>query len=85
MKLGSIEVSKFYLGVKLSKEELPNGIKTYARNSSKYIQDSIANLERKMSERCLKLRSNIRDPLSNNHCSKQDASLELKIEDGTWY
>ena len=85
MKPGSIDVPKIYLGAKITLEELPNGAKAWSVSSSKYIQDSIKNLERKMEDRGLKLRPGVRAPLSNNYRPELDGSPELNAEDGTFY
>ena len=75
----SIMVPKTYLGAKLSLEDLPNGVNTCALSSSKYIQYSIANLERRMLTKGLKLRPNVRAPLSSNYLPELDSSPELNI------
>ena len=85
MKPGSIQVPKLYLGAKLSLEELPNGAKAWALSSSKYIQDSIANLEKKMLTKGLKIRPNVRAPLSSNYRPELDSSDELDVEDASLY
>ena len=85
MKPESIEVPKIYLGAKLSFVELPNGVKAWGLSSSKYIQDSIANVERKMVTKGLKLRPNVRAPLSNKYRPELDSSPELSVEDASWY
>ena len=54
MKPGSINVPKIYLGAKITLEELPNGVKAWSVSSSKCIQDSVKNLERKIEEKGLK-------------------------------
>lgn len=85
MKPGSIEVPKIYLGAKLSLEELPNGVKAWGVSSSKYIQDSIKNLEMKLEKRNLKLRPNVRAPLSKDYRPELDSSPELNAEDSSLY
>ena len=85
MKPESIEVPKIYLGAKLSFVELPNGAKAWGLSSSKYIQDSISNVERKMATKGLKLRPNVRAPLSNKYRPELDSSPELSVEDASWY
>ena len=85
MKPDSIEVPKIYLGAKLSLVELPNGAKGWGLSSSKYIQDSISNVERKMTTKGLKLRPNVKAPLSNKYRPELDSSPELRGEDASWY
>lgn len=84
-KPGSLDVPKFYLGAKLNKERLPNGAEGWGISSSKYIQDAIANLERKMLERGLKLRPNLKAPISSNYRPELDISPELSLTDAAWY
>jgi hypothetical protein len=45
MKEGSIQVPTFYLGAKLKKTVLPNGVVAWGMISSKYMQSSIQNVE----------------------------------------
>ena len=85
MKPGSIEKPKIYLGAKLSVEELPNGAKAWGVSSSKYIQDSIKNLESKMEKKNLKLRSGVKAPLSKDYRPELDSSPELNTEDASLY
>lgn len=73
------------MGAKLSIEELPNGAKAWGISSSKYIQDSIKNLELKLDKKNLKLRSNVKAPLSKDYRPELDSSPELNAEDSSLY
>jgi hypothetical protein len=45
MKEGSIQVSTFYLGAKLKKTVLPNGVVAWGMRSSKYVQSAVQNVK----------------------------------------
>jgi hypothetical protein len=45
MKEGSIQVPTFYLGAKLKKTVLPNGVVAYGMSSRKYVQSAVQNVK----------------------------------------
>jgi hypothetical protein len=45
MKEGSIQVPTFYLGSKLKKTVLPNGVVAWDMSSSKYVQSAVQNVQ----------------------------------------
>jgi hypothetical protein len=45
MKEGSIQVPTFYLGAKLKKTVLPNGVVDWGMSSSKYVQSAVQNVK----------------------------------------
>jgi hypothetical protein len=45
MKKGSIQVTTFYLGAKLKKTVLPNGVVAWGMSSSKYVQSDVQNVQ----------------------------------------
>jgi hypothetical protein len=45
MKEGSIQFPTFYLGAKLKKTVLPNGVVTWGMSSSKYVQSAVQNVK----------------------------------------
>jgi hypothetical protein len=45
MKEGSIQVPTFYLGAKLKKTVLPNGVISWGMSSSKYVQSDVQNVQ----------------------------------------
>jgi hypothetical protein len=45
MKEGSIQVPTFYLGAKLKKTVLPNGVVAWGMSSSKYVQSAVQNVQ----------------------------------------
>ena len=58
---------------------------TWTVSSSKYIQDSVRNLERKLEEKGLKVRPNLRSPMTANYRPELDSSAELVVEDAALY
>jgi hypothetical protein len=49
MKEGSIQVPTFYLGAKLKKTVLPNGVIAWGMSSSKYVQSAVQNVQEYLS------------------------------------
>jgi hypothetical protein len=45
MKEGSIQFTTFYLGAKLKKTFLPNGVVAWGMSSSKYVQSDVQNVQ----------------------------------------
>jgi hypothetical protein len=45
MKEGSIQVPTFYLGAKIKKNVLPNGVIAWGMSSSKYVQSAVQNVK----------------------------------------
>jgi hypothetical protein len=45
MKEGSIQVPTFYLGAKLKKTVLPNGVVAWGMSSRKYVQSAVHNFK----------------------------------------
>ena len=74
-----------YLGAKILEEELPDVTMAWTVSSSKYIQDSVRNLERKLEEKGLKPRPNVRSPMTSNYRPELDSSPELVVEDAALY
>ena len=85
LKPDSVGPPKIYLGAKLTREELPNGAKAWSISSSKYIQDSVSNLEKKIAKKGLKLRPGIKAPLTSKYRPEVDVSPELEAEDASFY
>jgi hypothetical protein len=50
MKEGSIQVPTFYLGTKLNKTVLSNGVVAWGMSSSKYVQSAVQNVQDYMAE-----------------------------------
>jgi hypothetical protein len=52
MKEGSIGPPNIYLGAKLSKVKLPNGVEAWAMSPSKYVQEALANAKDYLKQEC---------------------------------
>ena len=52
LKEGSIGEPDLYLGVKLHKVTLPNGVHTWSTSPSKYTQDAVRNVEEYLHKEC---------------------------------
>jgi hypothetical protein len=50
MKLGSIMEPTFYLGAKLKKTVMPNGVVAWGMSSSKYVQAAVHNVQEYLKE-----------------------------------
>ena len=76
---------KLYLGVKTTECELPNGIKAWSISTSKYIQDAIKNVERKLVDMGMKLQPGGNAPISRNYRPEIDVSPELNANDANFF
>ena len=85
MKPGSIEPPKIYLGAKISKVQLPNGVEAYAASTSQYIQNALKNLEEHLERKGMKLNRGGTAPLSPNYRPELDVSPELEPTDAAFY
>ena len=88
LKKGSVGPPSLYLGAKISKVDLPNGVSAWAWSASKYVQEAVRNLETILEKRGVKLRNNVNAPLSNDYrpeidmtpvCNGEDAKLYLSL------
>ena len=85
LKEGSVGEPDLYLGAKIAKVELPNGVVAYSWSASKYVQEAIRNLERELNKLGIKLRNNVNTPLSPNYRSECDLSDECDDEQSRLY
>ena len=85
LKEGSVGEPKLYLGARISKVQLPNGVVAWAWSPSKYIQESIRNLEVHLGKKGLKLRKGVNTPLSNGYCPEVDVSPVCSEDDSHIY
>ena len=56
MKLEPVGPPKLLLGDKLSKDDLPNGVKAWVISASKHIQNALKNMEATLKQQELSLR-----------------------------
>ena len=85
MKPGSIAVPTLYLGAKISKVQLPNGVEAWAQSTSQYVQEAVRNVEKYLSDRSLTLMKGAATPLSANYGPELDVSPELDDDEATYY
>ena len=85
LKPGSVGPPKLYLGAKMAISELPNGSKAYSMSPSKYIQDTLKNVERKIKEHGYELHSSAKTPLAKKYRPEIDVSPMLSPEDMNLY
>jgi hypothetical protein len=79
MKEGSIQVPAFYLGAKLKKTFLPNGVVSWVMSSIKYVQSSVQNVKEYLAALpgYQKIMKKASGPFTGGYKSELDESLEL--------
>jgi hypothetical protein len=82
MKPGSIGSLDIYLGSKLREVTLDNGVSTWGMSPSKYVQESVQNIEKYMQKLPKKAASG---PWPSNYASEMNASDELDAEMSSYY
>ena len=85
MKPGSIGPPKLYLGAKMSKVSMPNGVVAWALSASKYAQDAIRNVETELKKDGLALRKGTNSPLPSNYRPECDVTPELSLSKASYY
>ena len=85
LKSGSIQPPDLYLGAKMRRVVLPNGVKAWAQSSSHYIQTVLKNLEEWLRGRDMKLPSRAETPLPTSYRPEMDVSPLLDAEDANYY
>ena len=86
MKRGSIGDPDFYLGVKLRKAPLHNGVKAWGMSPSKYVQAAVSNIEEYLRKKNLPgLKRKVRSPWPNGYEAELDESRELDPNEASFY
>ena len=85
MKPKSIGPPKNYLGAKITKIQLPNGVVTFAMSMSQYVQEAVKNVKNHLQKRDLGLLKKASTPMSTNYSPEIDGSPEFNEEDTTFY
>ena len=83
MKPNLIAVPHIYLGAKISKVRLPDGIKAWAMRSSKYVQEAIKNV--KAWEARSEIAFAMFTPIPPSYRPELDISPELDAEDANYF
>jgi hypothetical protein len=87
MKEGSIGPPDIYLGAKMSKVTLANGVEAWAKSPSKYVQEAVQNIEdylkREHDGRTLVKKANT--PFKTGYRPELDVSAELDPERASFF
>ena len=85
MKPESIGPPEIYLGGKVTKNSMSNGIECYTYSASQYIQNAGENVEEYLHGKGMKLMTKARSPLSNDYRPELDVSPELDVDEASYY
>jgi hypothetical protein len=86
MKPGSIMEPTFYLGAKLKKTVMPNGVVTWVMSSSKYVHAAVQNVQEYLKENGdRKLKKNASAPFEATYRAEIDESLVLGPEMANYF
>ena len=87
MKIGSIGDPDIYLGAKLRKVQLPNGVHAWSMSASKYVQENINNAEEYLGKNFggRKLSKCVRSPWPTDYVSELNTTPELKPKLVSYY
>ena len=85
IKPKSVGPPKLYLGNKVSKVTLANGVDTWSFSSSQYVQNAISNVEEHLRRKGKSLPKKATSPLSQNYRPEIDVSPELTPTDASYY
>ena len=77
MKKGSIGDPDLYLGAKLRKVTLANGVEAWGLSPSKYIQEAVRATKERVNEKGLKFPRKVHGPWPSNYNAEMDATEEL--------
>lgn len=85
MKPSSIGPPTIYLGAKVGKTVLNNGVTSYYFSMAQYIKEAIRNVELYLKEKNLALLKNTTIPISVNYSPEIDQSPELDDQNAAYY
>ena len=85
MKLGSIGDPEFYLGAKIKKTRLQNGVEAWGMSSSKYIQAAVENVKDYLKPKGKQLPSKAATPMKSGYQPEMDTSDELDHEEASYF
>ena len=85
LKEASIGPPDIYLGGKVSKVQLENGMVAYTFSSSQYVKSAIDNVEKYVDEKGAKMPCRANTPLSPNYRPEVDVTDELEPVDAAYY
>ena len=85
IKKDSIGPPKIYLGAKIGKTELPNGVNAYYFSMSQYVKEAVKNVEDYLAKKGQKLKRKAASPITPNYSPEIDSSPELSDVESTYY
>ena len=86
LKEESIGPPKIYLGGKVSKVELENGVKAWSFSPTQYVKAAVDNVKKYVEKHeRWKLPKNCNTPLTTSYRPELDVSPELSPEDSSYY
>ena len=85
MKPVSVGPPNLFLGAKVSKTQLPNGVEVYAVSTRKYVQKAVKNVEQHLTAKGMRLNRGGTDPSSPGYRPELDDNPELELQDVTYY
>ena len=85
MQPKSVSPLDLYLGGKVTKLKLPNGVDAWAFSSSQYVQAAVKNVDQSLEKRGMKLKKGVKAPFTTNYRPEIDGSDELDDEGATYY
>ena len=85
MKPGSIGDPSIYLGAKLKKVQLSNGVWAWGQSPSKYVQEAVRNVEAHLKKTGKSLTKRVYGPFPTGYSAELDTSPELEPEQASYY
>jgi hypothetical protein len=86
LKPGSVGAPDLYLGAKLSKITMPNGVTAWCNSSHRYVQEAIRNTEKFIQHHGAKmLRKKTQSPMEANYRPELDVSPLLTADKANYY
>jgi len=87
MKKGSIGDPDIYLGAKLKKMKLPNGVEAWGMSPSKYVQEAVRNVEQHLDKHWhgRKLSKRAASAFTANYVPEMDETPVLNADQATYY
>ena len=88
LKEESIGPPDHYLGGKVRKVQLENGVNAWAFSSSQYVQTAVKNVEAYLNSadsKCWKMPNEADTPLTTSYKPDLDVSRELNVDDAAYY
>ena len=85
LKPSSVGTPNLYLGAKMAKITLPNGVSAWGLSASKYVQESVRNVEKELNKRNVSLAKNINAPIITGYQPEIDMTPECDDVDAKLY